>query len=218
MGHRTGAISALTLALLLATLAGCRTRLGGGDAAEVSSLAKRVTELEREVQLQTLRADEAEAKLAANPRISDPITRATPVLAGIEIDRLSGPTPADAASFPVFIRTLDGRGRFIQVVGQLEVEAFVASDATNAPPVRVGSATLGPLDVREAYRSGVMGTHYRVEIAADPQFLSAPTFRGGLSRYDLRIVARFDDALTSRRHEATATIGARDRTTQPLTK
>ena len=173
-------------------------------------MARRITDLEREVQLQTLRASEAEAKLAAAPQTSDEIARATPVLAGIEIDRLSGPTPSDAIGFPVFVRTLDGRGRFIQAVGRLDIEVFV-DDVGATSPIRVASATLGPLDVREAYRSGVAGTHYRVDVVADPQFLRSMTYRGGLARYDLRVVARFDDALTSQRHEATETIRARDR-------
>lgn len=196
---------------IAAAMPACSTRVGGGKASEAANLARRVTDLEREVQAQTLRASEAEAKLYAAAQQSDEITRATPVLAGLEVDRLSGPTPSDLTGFPVFVRTLDGRARFIQVVGRLEISVLAAPKGGAGEPVRVGGASLGPLEVREAYRSGVAGTHYRVDIVADDAFLRSSAFRGSLSRHDLRIVARFDDALTGRSHEATTIIPARDR-------
>lgn len=189
---------------------GCRTRIGGGDAAEAANLAMRVTELEREVQVQTLRANEAEAKMRAMPSADADVLLATPALAAIEIDRLSGPSRSDVAGFPVFVRALDGRGRFLQVVGRLEVEVFVEEGAAGgAGAERVGGATLGPLEVREAYRSGITGTHYRVEILASDAFVRSPAYRGALARYTLRIVARFDDARTGQRVEATTIIPAR---------
>lgn len=205
------ATRAILIIAIAATMPACSTRLGGGKASEAANLARRVTGLEREVQAQTLRASEAEAKLYAAAQQSDEITRATPVLAGLEVDRLSGPTPSDLTGFPVFVRTLDGRARFIQVVGRLEISVLAAPENAAGEPVRVSGASLGPLEVREAYRSGMAGTHYRVDIVADDAFLRSSAFRGSLSRHDLRIVARFEDALTGRVHEATTIIPARNR-------
>lgn len=75
----------------------------------------------------------------------------------------------------------------------------------------VGRASLGPLDLREAYRSSVAGTHYRVDVVADEGFMRSPGFRGGLAKYDLRIVAHLEDALTGLTHETVGQIPARDR-------
>lgn len=204
------ALAAMAAATLpLCGMGGCKTRIGGGKEGQTAELARRVTDLEREVQLQSLRANEAEAKLTAGTPSAE-VALATPVLAGIEIDRLSGPTRSDTRGFPVFIRTLDGRARFLQVVGTLEVEVLLATPDPSSTPTVVGSARLTPLELREAYRSSVAGTHYRVDIAASDAFVRASGYRGGLARYDLQIVARLDDAATGRRHEATALIPARD--------
>jgi hypothetical protein len=217
MGHVRAIIRLGTLCVVLAALAAtgaCRTRLGGGKASQAAMLAKRVTELEREVQSQMLRANEAEAKLHALPQQGDEIARATPVIAGIEVDRLSGAAPGDVTSFPVFIRTLDGRGRFQQAVGRLEVEVFAAPQGDGSM-VRVGGVVLGPLDLREAYRSGVAGTHYRVDVPIENSFRWSPGYRGAPARYDMRIEATLEDALTGQRYQASGVIRARDRAAGP---
>lgn len=207
---QTRRVVLLTLCVAMSATGGCRTRLGGGKASEAAALSRRVDELERELREAKLRGEEAEAKLTSAAKGDDEVVRATPMLAGIEIDRLSGPTPGDRDGFPVYVRTLDGRGRFIQAVGRLEIEVFVA-DASDGPavaPVRVGGASLGPLELREAYRASVMGIHYRADVVADAAFVRG-TSGAELAVHDLRIVARLTDALTGRVHEATTVIPAR---------
>jgi hypothetical protein len=87
----------------------------------------------------------------------------------------------------------DAYGRFVQVVGTLVVEARAvpATGATDAG-APVLSTTLRPGAVRDAYRSGLTGTHYSVELP-----LSGPAQAG-----DVMLRASFTDALTGATHTA----------------
>ena len=122
------------------------------------------------------RLAEADARAAAAARASAPATGstldpgavalATPVCATIEIDRLSGFRAADGETQPstlvVRVRTLDGRGRFTQVVGSVVVRAERVRPGE--PTIEIGTVELGPVEVREAYRQGFNGSWYAVEI------------------------------------------------------
>jgi hypothetical protein len=118
------------------------------------------------------------------------------------------------------VTPFDGRHRFVQIVGTLTVEArYVPLAGAGTPQDEVlaravapadsalpdqnllGRTTLGPSGLREAYRSGFMGTHYTVEIVPRP---------------DVRVTdgavvlsATFVDELTGRRHEAWRVVRAR---------
>ena len=94
------------------------------------------------------------------------VAAASPVCVALEIDRLSGlrDTTDDGAPdmLVVRLRTLDGRSRFTQVVGQLDVRASLVR--VDGPTAEIGSASLGPVAVREAYRSGFEGSWYAVDV------------------------------------------------------
>lgn len=208
-----------------ALLSGCKTRIGGGGGSDTGLLRARADDLARQVETLTLRANEAEANaLRVNAALSADVVAAIPNLAVIEIDKLSGPSASDTTSFPVFVRTLDARRRFIQVVGTLTVRAWAYPSGTFAAagskPIAVASvdiavpAKLTPLELREAYRSGVMGTHYRVELAV----IGLQKLRNGqangqangqISGQDIVISVAFTDALTGKTYEANRKIPAR---------
>lgn len=220
------------VALALACAAGapaCRSR-PRNFANENDRLRREVAELrERTLALEAAR-DELRAKLGEHAR-HDPlppdVLDALPRCAGIEIDRLSGilarPAPGSdgagraepandpPASIDVYVRTFDGRRRFVQVAGTLTVELFFlpesvgATPSTPTPPtpaapiapptsppapapMALGAVTLSPTALREAYRSGLGGTCYAVSLPLPPGWPDQPG--------TLVIRARLDDALT----------------------
>lgn len=178
------------VALLLAAaaaLAGCRAK--GDYDNENDALRRRVASLEADNARLSAERNEAVAKLTEMARAradtdAGEALQALPRVAGIEIDRYSGfnrPLGDASAQRPrpeeitVYIRTYDGRQRFVQVAGSLTVEAAllapVAPRRKGEAPAPAGpatkmalSATLSPSEVREAYRSSPLGTHYRVSL------------------------------------------------------
>lgn len=156
---------------------------------ENATLKERVSQLEA-------RTSELEAKLsmkAANAEAAE-IAKATPVVAGIDVDRFSGFSPANLAGGPrrltVYVKPFDGRRRFVQAVGTLLVEARAKEGSV------VATRSLSIAEVREAYRSQVTGTYYAVEA-------EVPENRVG----DVASVrAVLQDLLTGARHEASCEI------------
>jgi hypothetical protein len=97
---------------------------------------------------------------------SDELAAATPTLARIEIHRMASLEDTDGDGAPDAVRlriaTLDGRARFVQIAGRIDarVERVRGDDAT----VELGTVTLGPAAVRDAYVSGLGGTAYAFEV------------------------------------------------------
>ncbi|MEM9663135.1 MAG: hypothetical protein AAF937_12600 [Planctomycetota bacterium] len=121
--------------------------------------------LERESQrerIESLEAENAElrAKLAeANARAESPlpgdVLAALPRVAHIELTRFCS---IEDGEVTWVIKPTDGRGRFVQVVGTLEVRAVTSED----DPRVLAEAVLSPTEVRDAFASGIAGTGYRV--------------------------------------------------------
>ncbi len=185
------------------------------------NLLERVESLEAALAEARAKIAEMHAALqVAGDATSAEVLEALPRAAGIEIDRLSGPVDRDGEpgypeSIDVYVRPYDGRRRFVQVAGTLAVEAryvplpgdppadrllaAAGADVDAQPPdgadaILLGTATLSPAELREAYRSSVMGTHYTVRITPRP---------------DVRVLdgsivlsAVLVDRVTGQRHEA----------------
>lgn len=178
--------------------------MGGGSSASAENDRLRRERLELQARVADLEAqrDELRAKLAEAGRggpLPPEALEALPRIASVEIDALSGARPAGQAGpitgVEVALRPLDGRRRFVQAVGTLVVEADLLPPAgVSDAPRRVLSRTLGPAELREAYRSGIAGTRYSVELPAEPPI----TARSGtlVVRVELR------DALTGESHRA----------------
>lgn len=186
---------ALVAIALAVGVGGCRAKALGPSANdplrdENRSLREANAEL-------TARMQELEARLAAveaeqsaggiDPEVvaQTPAVRRLELKSGSVVEAIAGEPGRGVAR--VWLEPVDGRGRFVQVTGWLEV-AITALPASG-PAIPIGSARLGPAEVRDAYRSGFMGTHYTVEVPIDlaaagasPNFAVAATFTEGRSR------------------------------------
>lgn len=174
---------------LVASVAGCGGKPKNFEN-DNDALRRRVAELEGERDAALARATEAESKLTEAVRSADTLLEgqaleALPRCAGVAIDRFSGLADADGDgrldSVDIYVKPFDGRQRFVQVPGRLTVEATALppSPPTETPkkgkpapapvaapaPVVVGPKTLTPVELREAYRSSLLGTHYLVTMA-----------------------------------------------------
>jgi hypothetical protein len=191
--HRA-TVAAIVLALPVA--AGCtlRPREGGDDSARL-----RVVELEQENDRLSRRLRELEAQLSADDAalsaVPEEIRIATPHVAEVEIGRLSHMADLDDDGTPdmlrVYVAPRDGLGRFVQAVGELAVSAILPQG--DRPAATVGLCTLSPLALRQAYRSGIGGTHYTIECPLDWK---------GLTPQRVLVAASFTDAVTGRRLQA----------------
>lgn len=196
--------STATLATLLLALAGCRGRALAPNANDAlrEELARRTDERDAAV----ARASELESKLAASEKAragsSDPeVEAARPALARLSISGLSAirPSGPDTAACALVLVPSDGLGRFTQVAGTLKVS--VAAMVPGSAPLPAGTLVLKPLELRERYRSGFLGTHYTIEmpLAWDAGALSsAPTA--------FAVAVEFSDGPSGRTFPASATI------------
>jgi len=164
---------AASLLASLTVLPGCISgRIGGSteldqviDELRQDNLALRrqVTELE-----QTL-ADRQAYIEVLNQQLkgSQPVEGAqVPKAVGIEFDRFSGvvDTNGDQAAdvLRVYVRPRDQKGRFLPVAGAASVQ--VVSIRSGQDPLTIASANYSAQQWEEAYRSGVTGTHYTLEL------------------------------------------------------
>jgi len=165
----------LTAAMLVAVLtAGC------GSFKKVSKendrLRALVLDLEDENRELAGRSAELDGQLQLLIRdlpIPQEVRDATPHVTDISIGSVSHATDTDgdgrADAIVVYVEPTDGLGRFVQLVGELSVHA--ATLPTDGDAITLGRVTLGPRELRDAYRSTFLGTHYTVEVPitiADP--------------------------------------------------
>lgn len=142
----------------------CLSVVGCGSADRIAR-ANDLLRIERETQdarIASLESELAEtrAKLReTNGRLESPVPAdvldALPRVASIEIGRLSLIEPSRAI---VFVTPRDGRGRFVQTVATLEVRVIGLGDE----PGVLSEVRLGPLDLRDAFASGLGGASYRI--------------------------------------------------------
>lgn len=205
------AVLALAVPAALAVLSACTA--GGKMSASAANDELRLKIIEKDTRITALEGerDELKVKLAESQRVRESnlpqdALEALPRCTGVEIGTLSGFEPADpkvpAKSVVVYLSPRDGRARFVPIVGTLKVQALILpatlDQSVGAKPeehvLAVVERTLGPAEVRDAYRSGLSGTHYAVEIP-----LAAP-----LADRAARVLFRveFLDALTGQVQKA----------------
>ena len=162
------------LLTVAALLAGC------GSFKQVSEendrLRARVIELDVENQQLAGRAAELDGQLqrvSSNLPVPREVLDATPYVAEISIASVSHAADTDgdgrSDTLVVYVEPTDGRGRFVQMVGELSVHAAILPVDSDA--ITLGRVTLAPGELRDAYRSSFLGTHYTVEVPisiADP--------------------------------------------------
>jgi len=194
---------------------GCRIGGSSGVSAENDRLRAEVVDLSDRIKLLEGERDELKVKVAelAEARamtMPQEVLEALPRATTISIDGLSGFTPTDpsapATGVVAYFTPKDGRGRFVQVAGTIKVEALVAAAEIGAgsEPRLVGSVSLNPAQVRDAYRSGLLGTHYTVEFP-----MQEAVARGPAEGPTLILRAEFMDGLTGQVHRAERLIPGR---------
>ncbi len=145
---------------------------------QIRDLGEKVKSLEAQrIELQQQIASmekNAQDKSGADPDI----LTATPRLATVQIDGSShfqftepaaGSTAGsdDAGSkrwciARVYLEPADGLGRFLQIVGSVKISVFELRAGGQSQTL--GHGEFSPLQVRDAWRGGLMGTHYTFEI------------------------------------------------------
>lgn len=206
---------ALLLALVAAaaplSLAGCRARAKNFDN-ENDALRRQL--LESKAEAERLRGENAELRAKLGEAVSArdaavgpsaEVVAAMPRCAGIEIRPNSGWTGKGSSErgVEVLVQTFDARKRFVQVAGTLIVDVTSlpvpgvsgGGSGEAASPVTLGSVVLSPAELREAYRSSFMGTHYAVVVP------TAGAVPAGGGTVVVRAVLR--DGVTGVSHEAT---------------
>ncbi len=154
-------------------------------------------------QQRELAAKLAEANQARQAALDPAVLDAIPRVASLDIDSLSGFLPGDPSkpvrALGIFVVPRDGRQRFVPAVGTLSVEArhmpALSAGESGHPELEFTlHADLTPTQLRDAYRSGITGTHYAVELPLE----HPPTVRDGT----LLLRATFADAITGQTYTA----------------
>jgi hypothetical protein len=176
----------------LVALCACAARQGGGEA---DALRRRVADLEADNQKLSRRVRELEASAAPAGAIPPEIRALTPAVIDLEVGRLSHLVDRDGDGAPeglrAYVLTRDQLGRFVQAVGSLGVSVIAPRPGSEA--ATVGRCTLSPMELRQAYRSGITGTHYSIE---------CPVTWDGVPVQSVLLAVRFTDALSGRQFDA----------------
>jgi len=174
----TTAFKAVVFSLMgmSAILPGCR--VGGYSTPEKENerLRAQVNSLQAQIGSVTSERDELKVKLENATQLGE-AAEALPIAVEIEIDALSALAPVDrskpATSATIRLTPLDGRHRFVPVTGAVTIrivrESAAPPPATKSapstiPPTILGERTITAEQLRDAFRSGVWGSHYSVEV------------------------------------------------------
>lgn len=152
MGSRKVIMELGALAAMGVAIGGCR--LGGSVSTETALNQLRAENAELKTKVAKAEGEAAELRSKLEVRNETTLPRTLPVCVGIEIGGLSS-WSKDREHFELLVQTLDGRGRFVPVAAEITV----TSEGSPFVPVKLGADA-----VREAYRSGVMGTYYLVRV------------------------------------------------------
>lgn len=170
-------LSLLLFTLSLLILPACSVRLGGSKSLDktLADLRTENKQLREELAKTQGQVKELVARDADSTRLkqtmqaqSSPFTPEELALALPRVVTLAFAGSAgidrrnpDNLRLVMDVETLDGRNRFVQVVGRLRVTATQVTPEATRP---LADLTLQPLELREAFRSGILGTCYAVEV------------------------------------------------------
>lgn len=155
---------------------------------QVDALQKQEKELQAQLKQAQEGRDELEAEILAS----------TPFVSSIALSPFSGMRrdEGDGPVMELFVSAVDGRGRPLQVVGRLQALAMLIP--SEGETVELGRVDLGPAEVRDAWRGGLGGASYLVEV---PMTGSLPE---GTSTVHVRVF--HEDARTGEVFEASGDI------------
>jgi hypothetical protein len=129
--------------------------------------------------LQEISPDEA-AIQAAMPRLAAMVIASSSIVES---------PPGGPRELILRLAPSDDRGRFLQIVGNLMVR--VVAVPADGPPLTLAVAEFGPEQIRDAWRGGMLGSNYVLDIPLDQA-----THLGLPGTVD--VVIRFTDATTGR--------------------
>ena len=129
--------------------------------------------------LQEISPDEA-AIQAAMPRLAAMVIASSSIVES---------PPGGPRELILRLAPSDDRGRFLQIVGNLMVR--VVAVPADGPPLTLAVAEFGPEQIRDAWRGGMLGSNYVLDIPLDQA-----THLGLPDTVD--VVIRFTDATTGR--------------------
>jgi hypothetical protein len=164
---------AITILSVLLVAAGCGR--GGRIAAENDRLRDEIRSLESQLRDTNARAEELQTQVQSlmtqlQQSTDLPVVQATPMLASLDISKRSHLADTDgdglADHLRVYLNPRDGRDRFLQIVGRLDLQ--IALLQVQVEPRVLAQASLEAPAVRDAYRSGFAGTHYTFEVPIQP--------------------------------------------------
>jgi len=190
-------------------LSGCSRRVGGFKD-QLDETRYERDQLEIELRRTTAERNELQGKLneltakleAVEGVPAAVIIDSLPRCAGIRIGRLSEFFDRDGQpgfeGMDVYLVPVDARDRFVQISGTLRVSLlhYPPPGAGDDEPRTLATRTIGPSEIREAYRSTVLSTHYTVRLDFDPP-LEKSHHKG-----TLLLVVQFRDILTGLTHSA----------------
>ncbi len=202
----------ILIALLCAApVAGCRATLVPPDGSDpsrvqVQALEKQVAQLEsrnRELAAQSaaLRAQLESVAQGSGSVPSQEVIDATPRLASLALGANAAIVcPAEAGCIArLYLEPRDGMGRFLQVTGRAEVSVALVQGGGQLQ--LLGQRAYSPAELRDAFRSGFMGTHYTLEV---PVQLPAGLAPGTA----LAVTAELVDGWTGLPYRATGSVPA----------
>lgn len=164
------ALTAITFALLFGPSA---CTIGGTSSTAAENDRLRRESLDQQATIKKLSGDIAElktkidelARLREQP-IPTEVLAAVPRTQSVTISSLTRPIRA-ADGLLTGIETdfepLDGRGRFLQVAGTVTITVHTPA----SPKAELGTLTLNPAQLRDAFRSGLTGSYYTGTVPID---------------------------------------------------
>lgn len=161
-------------------------------------LRTQVHQLEQHLEAAKLHVAELESQRviagSAHPSISVELEANTPRVAAISLSPFSGMRRAEAGRSEVelYVSSVDGRGRSLQMVGTLE--AVIMHLPVNSPPRVLGRASLSLSEVRDAWRSGLGGVSYLISVP----------LQGSVPDSSLHARVVYKDGQTGIEHETSA--------------
>jgi len=198
----------------VSVLAGCSFKAGGFES-ELDALRYENEQLRDQLVEMEQDRDEwrakAEARATAFESLNNAeVLEALPRTVKIQVDPLTGFIDRDGEpgyeGIDVYILPKDARNRFVQGVGTMSITVTrLPTPGSDLAPVEIATTTLGPRDLREAYRNTLLSVHYSIPLPLDPP-LAVEELReppANTPRGSIQLVATFYDALTNQTHTAT---------------
>lgn len=178
VGHRWGWVGTTRRLWRLVVLGGALAVAGceAGEAtfltaeddirAENLRLRRQASRYEDQVQLLLAQVHSLEQRIETRSKLVDVPASELPRVTAIKFDRYTGVADSDGDgigdTLRIYLLTLDQKGRFMPAIGRVAVQAVALRP--EQMPLIVAQKTVEPADFDKAYRTGLTGSHYTLEV------------------------------------------------------